>query len=136
METFSRETLHPWFVTGFADGHGSFTFSRSSKQLSLYFAIKLTTTDRSTLEAIQGFFGGIGRIYEVGSSAVLFRVTRIAELVQVVAHFDAYPLHTHKHDVYRVWRDMVGLKRNFRGATRASLESLANELSARTSRTP
>jgi len=135
VETFSRETLHPWFVTGFADGHGSFTFSRSSKQLALYFAIKLTATDRGSLEAIQDFFGGIGRIYEVGASAVLFRATRIADLVRVVAHFDAYPLQTHKLDAYRIWRDMVELKRNFRGATRESLEVLANELSTRVGRT-
>lgn len=140
METFSRETLHPWYVTGFTDGEGSFTFSRSSKQIALYFSIKLSATDRAILEAIQSFFGGIGRIYNIGSSSVttkkaaFLRVTRIAELAHVVSHFDTYPLQTEKKRVFEVWRNMYELKRDFRNANREMLEDLAIELSSRAPR--
>ena len=130
-------------MTGFSDGEASFTFSRSSRQIALYFAIKLTATDRAMLEAIQVFFGGIGSIYTVAAratasgatkTAAMFRVTRVDELVRVVSHFDAYPLHSEKRVVYQVWRDMVEIKRDFRGATREALEDLAIELSSRVPR--
>ena len=126
METFSRETLNPWFVSGFVDGEGSFTFSRSSRQLAVYFAIK--GADRSFLETVQAFFGGIGKIYKVGAG-YMFRVTRATELLVVVSHFDSYPLQTQKHAAYEVWRSMVQLKRSFRGSTREALEALAIQLS-------
>ena len=133
-------------MTGFSDGEASFTFSRSSRQIALYFAIKLTATDRAMLEAIQVFFGGIGSIYTVAArapraensgatkTAAMYRVTRVADLVRVVSHFDAYPLQSEKRVVYQVWRAMVELKRDFRGATREALEDLAIELSSRVPR--
>jgi hypothetical protein len=137
VETFSRETLDPWFVTGFVDGEGSFTFSRSGKQIALYFAIKLAATERAFLEAIQAFFGGVGRIYDVAArtkAVVMFRVTRIDDLVQVVTHFDSYPLQSEKRRVYEVWRRMVDLKREFRKADHDALDELAVELSSRVPR--
>src|SRR3954454_4331406 len=49
METFSRGTspapLDPWYVTGFVEGEGAFTYSRSGKQLALYFGLKLSRDD-------------------------------------------------------------------------------------------
>lgn len=103
--------------------------------MAVYFALKLTRSDRPILEGIREFFGGIGRIYDVNANASsIYRVTRVAELVLVVKHFDAYPLQTHKRGVYEVWRDMVELKRDFRAANHAKLEALALELSARRAR--
>lgn len=124
METFSRGTLEPAWVTGFADAAGSFTYSRSSKQLALYFAVKVSTGDRTVLEDLQTFFDA-GRIYE----PAYFRVTRRQELVRVVDHFDRFPLRSSKREVYEVWREMVVAKQQFRRPDRDLLADLATRLS-------
>lgn len=143
-ETFSRETpgLDPWYVTGFVEGEGTFTFSRTGGQMALYFALKLTGSDRNILEAIQDFFGGIGSIYHVKKRAALtpssgytnaaayYRVCRRDELDRIVEHFDRYPLRGGKAASYAVWREMVILKRAFRKPVRPELEALAARLSA------
>ena len=144
METFSRETplLDPWYVTGFSEGEATFTYSRSGKQLALYYAIKLTARDRSILEAISAFFGGAGSIYQVRPRAALtprrgftktasyFRVSRRDELGRVVAHFDQYPLRGTKLASYEIWRKMVALKQSFRSPPRDQLDTLARALSS------
>jgi hypothetical protein len=145
LETFSRETLDPWYVTGFVDADGTFTYSRSGKQIALYFAIKLTATDQPTLESIQEFFGGIGKIYEVKArppgprsgatkTAAYYRVTHRDDLIRVVEHFDAYPLRTTKCGVYEIWRLMVLAKQQFRNPDRSMLDALADQITARSSR--
>ena len=145
VDTFSRETLHPAYVTGFVDADGSFTYSRSGKQISLYFAIKLAAFDRPILEAIQAFFGGIGTIYDVKArapsnrsgatrTAAYLRVSRREELTRVVEHFDANPLRTTKAQIYEVWRLMFLAKQQFRNPDREALNALAEEMSRRTTR--
>jgi hypothetical protein len=131
VETFSRGTLDPRYVTGFVEGNGSFTYSRSGRQLSLYFAVKLPEIDRGTLEELRHFFGGAGRIYPVGAGrSAYYRISHRAELLAVVHHFDAYPLRTHKHDAYVIWRQMVLAKQQFRNPDRSTLAALAAQLSA------
>lgn len=127
METFSRGTLAPTYVTGFVDAAGSFTYSRSSKQLALYFALKVPAADRPLLEEVQAFFGGIGRIY----AEAYFRVTRREELMAVVEHFDAYPLQSSKRAIFDLWREMVIAKQEFRRPDRERLSQLADEISRR-----
>jgi hypothetical protein len=128
VETFSRGTLEPWFVTGFVEGEGAFTFSRSGRQLALYFALKRPAADRSLLEEIQAFFGGAGRLYAVGEGTVYYRVCRREELARVVTHFDRYPLRGEKAEAYRIWREMVALKQAFRRPEREKLAELAEAL--------
>ena len=141
METFPRETLAPWFVTGFVEGDGTFTYSRSGQQIGLYFAVKLTASDLTLLEQIQEFFGGIGTIYKVGrraprsnsgytKTAYYFRVTRNSDLLRVVEHFDHYPLRSSKASAFLVWKEMVQLKSRFRKPDRARLDTLAAQLSS------
>jgi hypothetical protein len=141
VETFSRGTVDPHYVTGFADGEGTFTYSRSGKQIGLYFAIKLTAADEPVLRDIQEFFGGIGAIYDVKArapgprsgatkAAKYFRVTHRDQLIVIVDHFDRYPLRTKKRDCYDVWRFMVLLKRKFRTPDRDMLDQLARQLSS------
>src|SRR5688572_22371514 len=94
--TFSRGTdmtdLDPWYVTGFAEGQGSFTYSRNGKQLSLYFAVKLAEADEPILQAIRDFFGGIGSIYLLRARAsAYYRVCRREQLPVIIDHFDTYP---------------------------------------------
>ena len=146
METFSGPAVvvEPWWVTGLCDGEASFTYSRSSAQIALYFAVKLTASERPILEQLQSYFG-VGKLYDVKArspqansgftkSAVLYRVTRHDELPRVVEHFDAYPLKTLKRESYRIWREMVELKRKFRrfrDGDRDELEEYAVALTMR-----
>jgi hypothetical protein len=142
-ETFSRGTsVDPWYVTGFVEGEGAFTFSRNGRQMALYFAIKLTGADRAILEEIRAYFGDIGAIYRVAAraaptpssghtkEAAYFRVSRRDELERIVEHFDRHPLRGIKAASYVVWRQMVVLKREFRKPQREELERLAAKLSA------
>ena len=145
METFSREThqpepLAPEWVTGFADGEASFTYSRSSTQIALYFAVKLTAAEEPLLQRLQAFFGG-GTIYHVQpraprersgatKTASYFRISRHDELPAVVAHFDRYPLRSTKKQVYELWRMMVLAKQQFRKPDRELLERLAEVITS------
>jgi LAGLIDADG endonuclease len=133
--------LDPWYVTGFAEGDGAFTYSRSGRQLALYFAIKLPEADRELLANLQDFFHGAGRIYRVvprlprersgfTKTAAYYRVCRREDLERIVAHFDRYPLRGAKAASYRIWRRMVVLKRDFRRPDRALLDALAARLSS------
>lgn len=134
----ATDPLPPWFVTGFAESSGSFTFSRSDRNIGVYFALRLGDADRSMLELIQRYFGGVGKIYDqkVTSAprsrhaAVYYRVTRCRDLLEVVDHFDRYPLQGNKRESYQVWREMVELKNRFyRRPPGAELELLARRLS-------
>jgi hypothetical protein len=129
VKTFSRGTLDPNYVTGFLDAAGSFTFSRTGRQIALYFAVRIAERDLALLEALQEFFGGIGRIYPGRSS--YFRVTRRDQLVRIVEHFDRYPLHSTKQEAFETWREMVHAKQEFRRPERARLDALTERLRRR-----
>lgn len=116
--------LEPWYVTGLCDGGASFTYSRSSDHLMLYFSVKMIGGDRHLLESLRAFFGGVGHLHAVKATvprahcgyskeAVLYKVSSRADLVRVVAHFDEYPLKGAKAVSYEIWREMVLLKRGF-----------------------
>ena len=144
METITCDRslrLSPWFVTGFVEGDGCFTFSRTGSDVALYFALKRPARDLVLLERIRVYFGGIGRIYVVrsrqgqgtgvGEGARYFRVSRREGLACIVKHLDRYPLQGAKREVYRIWREMARIKRtHFRSPPRERLENLAEELSA------
>lgn len=134
--------LSPWYITGFCDGEAAFTYSKSGRRnINLYFSIKIRGDDRLLLVEIQKFFG-VGKIYAVKpripgyhsgftAAAAFYRVTRAADLLGVVRHFDAYPLCSKKAKSYRAWREMVLLKnKQFRKPAFAKLQQLAQELSS------
>ncbi len=127
--------LDPWYVTGFAEAQGSFTYSRSGRQLAIYFGIKLPAADEPVLDAIRAFFAGIGSIYPVQAGAnAYFRVCRREQLPVIVDHFDSYPLRSSRRAAYEIWREMVLLKQRFRQPPRDALRQLAEQLSAASGR--
>lgn len=133
-----KQFADPWYVSGFAEGCASFTYSRSSGVVALYFAIKVSTKDQAILQAVRAFFGGVGRIYPSkassepdvkGADFLYFRVNRARELGRVVAHFDRYPLKGAKAQQYQLWREMVLLKQRYRRPDTTRLTALASDLS-------
>ena len=117
-------------MTGFCDALASFTYSRSGKQIALYFAIKLGTSERVVLEGLRSFFG-VGKIYDATRTALLYRVTHREDLPRVLEHFDQQPLRSSKQQTYETWRSMVLLKSRFRKPDREALDALAESLSTR-----
>ena len=61
--------MHPFYVTGFVDGEGSFSILvlkretyKTGWNIIPVFTINLNSRDTALLEKIQSFFGGIGKI--------------------------------------------------------------------------
>jgi hypothetical protein len=109
----SISSIHPWYITGFTDGEGSFSLSisasskyRSGFLVKLLFDIGLDKRDKTLLEVIQSYFGE-GKLYERGKSVINYRVQSVEELGVIINHFDSYPLTTEK------WADYQLLKMAF-----------------------
>jgi hypothetical protein len=138
--------LDPWFVTGLAQGVGTFTFSRQKRSVgSLVFGVKLGVADRPVLAALADYFS-VGALYDVkaraprpsGSGATkaacFYKVARLGDLEAVVDHFHEYPLQGAKRAVFDVWEQMVALKvANFRRPPAEELDALAERLTRVTS---
>ncbi len=120
--------LAPEYVTGLAEAIGSFTYSRSSGNFTVYFALRLPARDREVLEAVREFLA-VGRLYNVPRGLYL-RVSRHDELLRVVDHFDRHPLRGHRHEAFLIWREMVEIKSRFRQPDLPRLSNLAAQLSS------
>ena len=118
------------YVTGLAEAIGSFTYSRSAGNFTVYFALRLPRPDRAILQGVRDYLVA-GRIYEV-PGALYLRVSRHDELFRVVEHFDRYPLLGHRREAFLLWREMVAIKSRFRQPDHARLENLAAQLSTLT----
>lgn len=83
--------LNPWFITGFADGEGSFSVTirdigkkDTKKARVLYvFSIGLHKKDENILKNIQSTLG-IGKIYSRGKDGTQFRVESKKELLILI----------------------------------------------------
>ena len=128
VDEFFGEKVPPWYITGFTESAGSFTFSRSGKQLLLVFAVRLPESNRPLLESLRRFFRA-GRIYRAGPGCY-YRINRPTELLRVVDHFDRHPLRGAKQAAYRIWREMVYLRATHHGSRPPKrLHDLARKLS-------
>mgnify|MGYP003394750003 CR=1 FL=1 len=134
--------LAPWYITGFCDGEGAFTYSRAGGSLALYFGVKQREDNRQIVEDIREFFDYVGKIYYHIESkdgpkrgftqpAIYYRVNKINELKRIVEHFDTYPLQSiKKQEAYLVWRQMVMYKlEHYRDIDYNILQDLAGKLS-------
>ena len=139
--------ISPWYVTGFCDGEAAFTYSRGSGSFSICFSIKQREDNKQIIEDIWEYFGHAGYIYQSkGSlptrysgntkSSIIYRVTKIEELLIILDHFDQYPPQSKKKlESYNIWREMVLYKsQNYRSASYDILRELAEKLSASNSK--
>ena len=139
----ARPPLDPWYVTGFVEGEGTFTFSRTGarrQNYDLYFAVKLSAVDAPILEDLRDFFG-VGNLYDVRArmpattragrtkAARYFRVSATSDLTLVIGHFEEFPLRGAKSESFAIWKEMVRLKHeNFRKPPHETLAALAEQL--------
>jgi excinuclease UvrABC nuclease subunit len=101
--TSTTPTIHPLFVTGFADAESSFILlinqnsqNKTGYSLQASFAINLHKKNRALLENIASFYG-VGNITKAGVGSILYRVTSLKDINRVIIpHFDKYPLISQK----------------------------------------
>ena len=110
-----KNSLDPWFVTGFSDAEGCFMVTiRENPGCNLgwavvaAFQISLHVKDKAILNEIEAFFGGIGKNKQ-GKNKWTFVVSSLKEIHKIVEHFDKYPLITQKYGDYLLFREVVTL---------------------------
>ena len=109
-KTGLNNQLNLWFITGFADAEGCFSFaikpdakSKLKWRTSPLFVIKLHIKDIAILELIKNTLK-VGKIRTNGINSVQYVVESIQELQVIVNHFDNYPLVTEKASDYLIFR--------------------------------
>jgi hypothetical protein len=109
-----KPKLEPFFVSGFTDAEGSFSvlIYKNSKCKTGYlvkavFQISLHEKDRALLYGIRDALGGVGKVYDRGKNACMYRVYTPEELIKVVDHFDKYPLLTKKRADFELFKSSV-----------------------------
>lgn len=102
-------TINPWFLVGFTDGDGSFTYKISKRvnffmgyQVALSFQIEILNTPENRL--LLGYFQGLfnGNI-TISGRTVVFHVSKIEDQVQVKEFFDKYNQRTTKMNNFNTW---------------------------------
>ena len=132
----AESKLNPWFITGFADAEGCFLISvvkdpkrRQGWHVRGFFEIGLHLKDVKILNAIKFSLGGIG-IITTNENLAFLKVSSLKELLQVIDHFDKYPLISQKYADYLLLREIVILMNQKEHLTKEGLEkSIANKAS-------
>lgn len=119
MEEWS-DNKFGWWLSGFVDGEGSFTYKRRRGQAEPVFAIRLRDDSGETLCKIAQRLK-CGDVYyskpqisvnSKGKTAhsnpqAYFVVVRKSDLLALVRHFDKYPPLQEKQEDYEIWRELV-----------------------------
>ena len=122
--------LNPWFITGFADAEGCFSFaikpdakSKLKWRTSPLFVIKLHIKDIAILELIKNTLM-VGKIRKNGQNSVQYIVESIKELQVIVDHFNKYPLVTEKASDFLIFRQCFKIIKQREHLTEKGLLSL------------
>lgn len=131
--------LNPWFVTGFCEGEGAFTYSRSGWTIQPKFSVRQRSDYDDLVCSLARFFG-VGTVYNCQArgktkASSYYVVIRREELQTIVNHFRAYPLQSaRKQAAFEAWVDLVSLRnvtpRNKFKSASADFFSLARKLSS------
>lgn len=105
-----KSFLHPWFMTGFIDGEGSFFIKvrrnntcTTGWAVELIFSLGVDKKDLAILEKIRLSLG-VGNITKQGNNIVQYRVSSVNDLQVIIDHFDKYPLITQKFADYLLFK--------------------------------
>ena len=105
-------SIDPWFITGLFDAESSFVVTilknpryKTGWNVQARVQIKMHEIDRTLMEKMQEFFGGIGYISKANNNlAVEFRVSTLNDIANVIIpHYalqDKYPLLLKKGRLY------------------------------------
>lgn len=111
-----RLKLEPSFVSGFTDAEGSFivliiknTGCKTGYYVQAAFQISLHEKDIGLLYSIRDTLGGVGKVYDRGKNASMYRVYTVKELIKVIDYFDKYPLLTKKRADFELFKSVVNM---------------------------
>lgn len=120
---FSSKTngkLHPWFVTGYTDGEGSFSVRMRTKpnspfgfSIGIVYSIcaEINPLNLKLLEQVKEYFDGAGSISRSGNMYV-YEISSLKSLVNVRKHFEEYPLQTTKYVHFELWCQVMDILEN------------------------
>jgi hypothetical protein len=125
--------LHPYYITGFADGESSFTIvirknrlSKTGWSIEPRFSIGLHEKDRGQLDLIQAYFK-VGNITKAGKDSIKYRVSNIKGFTDaIIPHFDKYALITQKLADYLLLKQGLELIKHKKHLTPEGLQELVN----------
>lgn len=128
------QIIEPWFLSGFTDAEGCFLIrvrkSQKNKigwQIEANFTINIHSRDLELLKLIQAYFEGAGRIGRERNSCCDFTVGSLNQiLTKIIPHFDKYPLKTHKHKDYLLFKEAVMLMSQGEHLTYEGLQKIVN----------
>jgi LAGLIDADG DNA endonuclease family protein len=110
--------INPWYVTGFTDGEGSFSFSlvksNSNKigwALLIHFNLVASNNpaNYSMLYAIQEFFGVGQIVYSKDNSYIRYIVNGLQNCIIIRNHFLSYPLLSFKLVHFKIWSEIIDI---------------------------
>lgn len=132
--------INPWFVTGFIEGEGAFTYSTQSGVPHPVFSIRQRADYSDMVQSVKDFFG-VGSIYICSSrgptkQSAYLRVCNAEDLPKVVRHFGSYPIQSvKKRKAFELWKSLVALwtenqgNRSKMAIAKPKMRRLAAELS-------
>ena len=127
-----KNKLNPWFITGFADAEGCFSFaikpdaySKLKWRTSPLFVIKLHIKDFAILELIKNTLM-VGKIRKNGVNSVQYVVESIKELQVIIDHFNMFPLKSDKYADYFLCQDFFNIIKLKEHLTEEGLAKLVN----------
>jgi len=126
--------VNPWFWTGLIDGEGSFTIVIDKNKnrnlgwrVQAKFQIGVHKRDLSLLLQLQQYLDGIGSIYiHPTLNKVNYSVDSNKQLVNLINHFDKYPLLTQKAADFMLFKQVVNLMTNKAHLTMEGLYKIIN----------
>lgn len=126
----NKSCLKPWFITGFTDAEGCFNihFIKSSSnligwQVQARYIIEVNIKDLDLLYKIKTFFGDVGSI-STNKKVGRFCVQGIKDILNVVNHFDRYPLQSSKQIDYYLWKQCINIMLDKKHLTLQGLEEI------------
>jgi len=96
-------SLDPWFVTGLADGDGSFFVSfGANKRITVSFTVIQEIYSRSLLVSLINFFN-CGAVYDLKNAAARYQVSTLDPIINfIIPHFMTFPLQTIKMEHFLI----------------------------------
>ena len=135
FSTFNNSSsINPWFWTGLIDAEGSFTIiiDRNEKRklgwrVQSKFQIGLHKRDFDLLFQFQKYLGGIGSLHiEPTRKRVIYSVDSIKDLINLIIHFEKYPLLTQKAADLFLFKQVVEIMKNKSHLTMEGLHQILN----------
>ena len=127
-------SLKPYFITGFTDAEGSFIVrirknpkTKIGWSVETKFSICIHKKDRTVLELIKAFFGGVGSITYASGNTLHYRIASLHDLINVVLpHFYKYPLNSQKRADFILFKKIVLLMVNREHLTIQGIQNIVN----------